>query len=156
MLRVRSWLHSLVTRFTSLPGPRRSRKPAREKPSRLIIEELEVRLVPDGDPSRLLPSFAQFPLAFEANQGQTDPQVQFLARGNGYGLFRTPTAAVLSLVQAPATGRRPRPWPLRKPRRCPWCGCSCSAPTPGRRSWASTHRPPRATTSSAATRPSGP
>ena len=29
------------------------------------------------------------PLSFEANQGQTDSQVKFLSRGDGYSLFLT-------------------------------------------------------------------
>ena len=29
-------------------------------------------------------SYAKLPLSFEANQGQTDPKVQFLSRGSGY------------------------------------------------------------------------
>src|SRR5439155_2193069 len=37
----------------------------------------------------------KLPLWFEANQGQTDGQVQFLSRGKGYSLFLTPTEAVL-------------------------------------------------------------
>ncbi len=37
------------------------------------------------------------PLSFEPNQGQTDPRVEFLARGAGYGLFLTSDAAVLKL-----------------------------------------------------------
>ena len=37
------------------------------------------------------------PLAFEANQGQTDPRVQYLARGNGYKVFLTADEAVLTL-----------------------------------------------------------
>src|SRR5438067_1297106 len=37
------------------------------------------------------------PMSFEANQGQTDGEVQFLARGRGYALFLTSTQAVLSL-----------------------------------------------------------
>lgn len=37
------------------------------------------------------------PLFFEPNQGQTDGQVKFLARGAGYGLFLTSNEAVLSL-----------------------------------------------------------
>jgi Beta-propeller repeat len=37
------------------------------------------------------------PLSFEANHGQTDPQVKFLSRGPGYALFLTTTDAVLSL-----------------------------------------------------------
>ncbi len=37
------------------------------------------------------------PLFFEQNQGQTAPQVKFLARGSGYGLFLTSDEAVLTL-----------------------------------------------------------
>ncbi len=48
-----------------------------------------------------LAGYGQLPLAFEANQGQSDAQVRFLARGEGYGLFLTSTEAVLSL-RAPA------------------------------------------------------
>ena len=37
------------------------------------------------------------PLSFEANRGQVDEQVKYLARGQGYSLFLTPSAAVLGL-----------------------------------------------------------
>jgi len=37
------------------------------------------------------------PLSFEANQGQTDPHVNFLSRGSAYTLFLTSGEAVLSL-----------------------------------------------------------
>lgn len=50
-------------------------------------------------------SYGNLPLSFEANRGQTDPSVRFLARGDGYGLFLTPTEAVLSL-RAPAQRER--------------------------------------------------
>ena len=40
--------------------------------------------------------YAALPLAFEANEGQTDPQVKYLARGNGYTLFLTPADAVFA------------------------------------------------------------
>ena len=39
-------------------------------------------------------------LSFEANHGQTDSRVQFLARGSGYTLFFTPREAVLTLRNA--------------------------------------------------------
>jgi hypothetical protein len=39
----------------------------------------------------------QLPLTFEVNQGQTDGQVKFLARGQGYTIFLTPTEAVFAL-----------------------------------------------------------
>ena len=37
-------------------------------------------------------------LSFEPNLGQSDPQVKFTARGNGYQLFLTPAKAVMSLA----------------------------------------------------------
>jgi hypothetical protein len=46
------------------------------------------------------------PLFFEPNQGQTAPQVKFLARGAGYGLFLTADEAVLKL-QHSAVSRQP-------------------------------------------------
>jgi hypothetical protein len=46
--------------------------------------------------ARIQASYAALPLAFEANEGQTDPQVKYLARGNGYTLFLTPADAVFS------------------------------------------------------------
>ena len=49
--------------------------------------------------SRISASFARLPLSFEANHGQTDPQVKFLSRGRGYTLFLTPTEAVLALAK---------------------------------------------------------
>jgi hypothetical protein len=44
-----------------------------------------------------LASFARLPLIFEPNQGQTAPQVRFLAHGAGHGLFLTGDGAVLSM-----------------------------------------------------------
>src|SRR5690349_18955016 len=35
-------------------------------------------------------SYGKLPISFEANEGQTDAQVKFLARGDGYSLFLTP------------------------------------------------------------------
>ncbi len=46
------------------------------------------------------------PLFFEPNQGQTAPQVKFLARGAGYGLFLTADEAVLNLHR-PSPAPRP-------------------------------------------------
>lgn len=42
-------------------------------------------------------SYRGLPLIFEANLGQSDAQVRFLARGAGYGLFLTENEAVLSM-----------------------------------------------------------
>jgi hypothetical protein len=47
-------------------------------------------------------------MSFEANTGQTDQRVKFLARGEGYSLFLTPTEAVLSMVQGVEPAHAPR------------------------------------------------
>src|SRR5438094_9715066 len=44
-------------------------------------------------------SYGRLPLQFEANQGQTDSQVRFLARGAGYSLYLTNGEAVLVLAK---------------------------------------------------------
>src|SRR5437867_1856801 len=59
--------------------------------------------------TQLLKTYGKLPLSFEANQGQTDSQVQFLARGGGYTLFLTSTEAVLSFHGREASTRtKPR------------------------------------------------
>jgi hypothetical protein len=50
--------------------------------------------------------YGQLPLSFEANLGQTDPQVDFLARGPGYTVFLTPSQMVLSLSRKSEHSRR--------------------------------------------------
>jgi hypothetical protein len=45
-------------------------------------------------------AYGKLPMTFEANQGQTDATVKYLARGSGYSLFLTPNEAVLSLSTA--------------------------------------------------------
>lgn len=50
--------------------------------------------------ARVLQAYDKLPLSFEANQGQTDKQVKFLARGSGYTVFLTSTEAVLTLSPA--------------------------------------------------------
>lgn len=47
-------------------------------------------------------TYGKLPLTFESNQGQSDKQVRFLSRGEGYTLFLTGDEAVLSLRRAPA------------------------------------------------------
>jgi hypothetical protein len=49
--------------------------------------------------ARISEAFGKLPLSFEANHGQTDAQVKFVARGSGYTIFLTPSEAVLSLRQ---------------------------------------------------------
>jgi hypothetical protein len=52
---------------------------------------------PTPSKAETLETFGQLPLAFEANQGQTDKNVRFISRGSGYGVFLTPTELVLKL-----------------------------------------------------------
>src|SRR2546426_1112502 len=62
--------------------------------------------IPQATKQQVLVTYGKLPLIFEANQGQTDPQVKFLSRGSGYTLFLTPTEAVLTLTKADAQAKR--------------------------------------------------
>ena len=57
--------------------------------------------------TRVNAAFAKLPLIFEANQGQTDPQVRFLSRGPGYTLFLTPDEAVFNFRAQSVAGQEP-------------------------------------------------
>ena len=76
----------------------------RLKPSKGVLME---RGTP-ASASRVQPGrvagYGKLPLSFEANQGQADVGVKFLARGRGYGLFLTSSEATLELQR---TFRRP-------------------------------------------------
>ncbi len=95
------------------------RKP---KPTRGVfyLEALEDRLCPSSlslagpltkpdaaTRTRLSQAYGQLPLSFEANQGQTNSQVNFLSRGSGYTLFLKPSEAVLALGQGAAGEKTP-------------------------------------------------
>ena len=54
--------------------------------------------------AQLAQSYGKLPLSFEANRGQTDPRVKFLSQGQGYSLFLTNQAAVLSLTKPAVSG----------------------------------------------------
>jgi len=56
---------------------------------------------------RTFVNYGALPLTFEANQGQTNPEVRYLSRGNGYTAFLTAGGLVLSL--------RPTDNPRRSP-----------------------------------------
>ncbi len=69
----------------------RSVSAAAEKP-----RELPTRNPAAARPN-MVEAYGSLPLHFEANQGQTDGRVKFLARGQGFTLFLTPDEAVFSL-----------------------------------------------------------
>ena len=61
-------------------------------------------------------AYGKLPLSFEINRGQTDPQVKFLSRGNGYSLFLTGNEAVLSLKKPGARSQKSVARPFRAAR----------------------------------------
>jgi hypothetical protein len=68
--------------------------------------------VPEALRTQANSAYGKLPLYFEPNQGQTDPQVKFLARGPGYALFLTSTEAVLRLESRKLSP--PPPLPLQE------------------------------------------
>jgi hypothetical protein len=56
----------------------------------------------DASRPELAAAYGKIPLSFEANVGQTNERVRFLARGRGYTLFLTPEEIVLSLSKRQA------------------------------------------------------
>jgi len=64
--------------------------------------------VPRGQATQeVLATYSHLPLIFEPNQGQTNAQVKFLARGRGYGLYLTDQEAVLALQHSASDSGRP-------------------------------------------------
>ena len=53
---------------------------------------------------KVLDAYGKLPLSFEANQGQSDDQVKFLSRGDGYTLCLTSTDVVLFLRKGTPSG----------------------------------------------------
>src|SRR6476661_4513380 len=89
-------------KWSWLRGGRRTQRPLRwqyGKDHLPLMEILEDRLLLNASNE----TFGKLPMVFEPNQGQTDAQVQFLARGPGYGLFLTPSEAVMTLVPPTST-----------------------------------------------------
>jgi hypothetical protein len=52
-------------------------------------------------------SYGKTPLVFEENQGQTDAQVKYVTRGNGYALYLTQSEAVFTLQTTAPEKRSP-------------------------------------------------
>ena len=64
------------------------------------VAELHGGTKPQASRQPAVELYSSLPLIFEANQGQSDAAVEFLARGAGYGLFLTNDEAVLALRRA--------------------------------------------------------
>ena len=95
----RDWMTVARAKLSSL-GKRQARRVrkqvamrARAMHVRLLGEFLEPRCLLT---SSVLP-LGNLPLAFEANEGQFDSQVNYLARGSGYTVLLTPGETIMSL-----------------------------------------------------------
>ena len=74
-------------------------------PSFSSASDVEDRSAPNR--SQLIERYGELPLYFEANHGQTDPEVKFLARGPRQTLFLTATEAVFVLTKRDPPAREP-------------------------------------------------
>lgn len=82
--------------------------------SLMAVPPLLLPTVPHAAVSKVA-GYGQLPFQFEANRGQADASVGFLARGPGYGLFLKPGEATLSLhASAPAAKPDKKPDPLAR------------------------------------------
>ncbi|MBI2926127.1 MAG: SBBP repeat-containing protein [Verrucomicrobia bacterium] len=91
--------------------------------------------------SRAGEAYGRLPLSFEPNVGQAGVPFQFLARGSGYGLFLSPTGAVLVLARAALGEKHP---PSETPRQEQRTTAERHGPSSGRRSLADNRQPPLA------------
>jgi len=57
----------------------------------------QLQSVTPAEHARINATYAALPLAFEANQGQIDPQVKYMARGSGYKLYLASSEAIFTV-----------------------------------------------------------
>jgi hypothetical protein len=95
--------HTLLQHVT---GGRTRARTGRKRPTlRCAVEGLEDRNLLSGSAlGGAAAAYGQLPLAFEANQGQAAPSVDFVSHGSGYTLSLTSQAAVLDLNKGPGAG----------------------------------------------------
>src|SRR5208282_3894503 len=75
-----------VALLVASPGNRRSRSTV-SQPKNVTASNL----------GRVQTKLASLPVAFERNDGQANPEVRYVARGQGYRLALTPSQAILTL-----------------------------------------------------------
>ena len=77
----------------------------------------QVSATPTNIQPKFVASYAKLPLSFEANRGQADARVRFLARAGGYTIFLTGDEAVLEMqesgVRSPESEVSPTDGPAR-------------------------------------------
>jgi hypothetical protein len=91
----------LILAFTTRLSSRHVSQRALQTQSAQLSQSFPEQVSP-AERAQVASTYGKLPLTFEANQGQSDQQVKFLSRGEGYTLFLTGDEAVLSLRRAPA------------------------------------------------------
>ncbi|MBI4853000.1 MAG: SBBP repeat-containing protein [Acidobacteria bacterium] len=71
-----------------------------KKHSTLTNQTSKTKELNTQNKAKLIQAYKKTPLSFEENLGQTNSEVKFLSRGNGYNLFLTPNKATLSLKKS--------------------------------------------------------
>src|ERR1700731_3220284 len=61
-----------------------------------VLPAVQTASISRDEQARIVQNYGSLPLVFEKNEGQTDPQVKYVARTNGYTTFLTPIDVVLS------------------------------------------------------------
>src|SRR5437870_2301363 len=94
-----------------LPATHTDARAARERlrttsTSSSVANSVEQLPVSESQP-QAAKAYGKLSMYFEANRGQTDAQVNFIARGGGYTLFLTPSEAVFVLTKKSADGGTP-------------------------------------------------
>ncbi len=81
----------------AFPKPQQNVRAATKRVNSPVLSTPTPASTPKGASSSAKNTFGRLPLRFEKNQGQSDPQVQYIAKGAGYTLFLTSTEAVFRL-----------------------------------------------------------
>src|SRR5215510_68920 len=76
----------------------------RDVPTDIQRRETNISVFDGRRETQLRDAFRQLPLRFEANIGQTDPEVKFLSSQRGFNLFLTDRDAVMVLT-GPSAGQ---------------------------------------------------
>lgn len=73
-----------------------------------VTANTQARAVNAEQSDRVRADLSALPLGFEANEGQTDPRVKYVARGDGYTVFLTGNETVFALNSSSRPHARPR------------------------------------------------
>jgi len=98
---LKSSLHCLSTLAFIFAGTAAAQTPGHSQPANLHTPKVDAH-------------FGKRPLSFEPNRGQTDPAVQFLARGSQYTVLLQPTAATLVLSREDGPRHLGEPVPMTR------------------------------------------